>query len=233
MKLSLYKALFQVFEELDVHGYKVAANRKLTYRKIGKVVFEDRDKREKELDLVIMCDVPDDASEGLFVTFTDGSSAVALTEKCFINKTYIRLIAIVAHEIGHFLTGQEVLKDNYLNIKKHKQKRLAKLYHNSGEDIKRLKQYYRSQLSSLLLGGVLTKEFEADIKALDYVPLDALTALHAEDLKHANPFVRLEKINRINLLNEVFADETEDRTFLKLELVLPKLKSVKVTDKIS
>lgn len=131
-------------------------------------------------------------------SFKDGSIGIVLSERELQGPD---LFAILAHEVGHIEAGHPGSgRSNLLDIKqKRQQEILDNLYKLSDVDYDRaVHSYYRMNLFSLLRGGVMVLELEADLIALNYCPASLLLQCHRDKLTSTNLSVRLEISNRFN-----------------------------------
>lgn len=115
--------------------------------------------------------------------------------------------AVLAHELGHHLCGHLNSSGvSFIDLRKVSQARFYNLasQHQVPEHAHRYyRRYMSAVLSALLEGGVLDKEWEADIQALHYVSVASLVAVHSADLLKGSSTVRLEKHNRIARLSKL------------------------------
>ena len=140
-----------------------------------------------------------------------------MTRDYFLNSTENRLKAVIAHEVGHYVCNHHNAK-NYgrqLNVKTDRLNRLSNEAYNNAL---KFKTYIRAILFSLLRGGVIVRESEADAAAGLYVPLDDVIAIHTEDFIFKNKFAAYEKVNRVNWLNKLKEREVLKKLPLELKL---------------
>ena len=134
------------------------------------------------------------------------------------------LKAVIAHEVGHFLSGHLTSKKgpDFLTGKIKKQKELLDLAERAttAEEYEPLYVEYMSLTLQLLLkGSVFKKELEADIHALNFVKATSLIALHSVTLDSTNFFTKLEKMNRINKINSLDKKYKIDYDQFDLEII--------------
>lgn len=165
---------------------------------------------------------------GYLADFVDGDIAVVISQQYFVNADTTRLMAVIAHEVGHYILGHH--KDSsygrQLNVRT---ERLETLSRKAGQEDASQKDhdcYVRAAMFSLLRGGCLVRETEADTAASIYVPVNDLILVHSEDLDHPNPAAVLEKKNRLVWLNKT--KETEPSVKLPIKLLMRKTKAKKV-----
>lgn len=230
MKLSMFKSLFKSFKDSDVNRVEPKTEGRIVkQKKFGKVVYETAPGVTNEIDFILLFDIPPEESNAIFATFVDGSVAIGLTVEYFSKVSLGRLMGVIAHELGHHLCDHNSKEHvNVLNLKSDKTERLQLLWENEKCRLRQAiyaDQFYRTQLSAIIQGAVLVRELEADLKALEYVPVDHLIAAHSEDLnnKYISSYSRQEKINRISVLSKI----PESENLLMLKLVIPKVKEDK------
>lgn len=205
MKLSEYRTLFKLFlnEEKKARSQQPAT---FTPAVVGSVSFETID-GIKELPLVI--DLENNIKEPHLIITTEDEIYIIASEDDFVTLSDSVLVAICAHEIGHYICGH--IFDNrpsFLTKNTRKQSYYYRL-RETGEDCYML--YMRSVFFGLLRGGVLDREIEADIIASMYVSIGQLVLIHSKYLNVNNKVVIAEKINRINLLNTKVASENPNK----------------------
>lgn len=161
--------------------------------------------------------------------FENGERAIVMDRDYFVNTNYDRIKAVIAHEIGHLIC-QHYKHPSYgrqLNVRTDKLERLS--YKASQSDhSKDTMNYMRAVMFSLIRGGCVTREVEADMAATLYTSVDSLIAVHSEDLTHPNPTAVLEKTNRLKWLNEFKKHDPEKKLNLEIKLKPTKAKKVKV-----
>lgn len=206
MRLSEYRTLFKLFlnEEEKARSQQPTT---FTPAVVGSVSFETTD-GVKELPLVI--DLENNIKEPHLVRTTEDEIYIIVSEDNFVTDGDSVLVAICAHEIGHYICGH-IFDERSSFLTKNTRKQTY--YHNrpkeTGEDCYML--YMRSVFFGLLRGGVLDREIEADTIASMYVSIDQLVYLHSRDLGASNKAAVAEKINRINLLNAKAASENPNK----------------------
>lgn len=160
--------------------------------------------------------IVDVESNGMAIRTTDNEIIICFGEKAMemFHQTHNglnTLKSVVAHEAGHIINGDfdlENIGPDFVNVDKEVQENLFKIAMNT-EDPKKNIQYLRSVVSAMLKGGCLEKELKADLSALRFISLENLIHIHSLGLKNVNegnPYIALEKVNRINQLN-AFARE--------------------------
>ena len=133
--------------------------------------------------------------------------------------------ALVSHEIGHVLSGHfdEDSDKSWVTVNKADQVFLYDRYQENPTFNNKM-AYARSVFFSLMRGGVLDKEIEADMVALSFCTVESLITLHGFDLeKMDNPFTVLEKKNRIVELLRHWKETAIDRSGYTLEISAVKL----------
>ena len=222
MGLAFYRELFQQF--LSYEDVDQTLNRKGDFRCVGKVVAQQFDNKTHEIDFYINYAASPEDNQASFSQFKDGTFGIVFSKSLFVKTPLNRLMAIIAHEVGHYLCDH-LTKPSYgtqLNID---YDRLVKLATKAGKKNctkADTRDYLRAVMFSLLRGGMVLREMEADRYASFFVSVESLIAIHSEDLSHKNPFCSLEKRNRLVWLNTLAESETEEK--LHLELVLNKAK---------
>lgn len=206
MKLSEYRVLFRLFlnEEEKARSQQPTT---FTPAVVGSVSFETTD-GIKKLPLVI--DLENNIKEPHLVRTTEDEIYIVASKDDFVTLSDSVLVAICAHEIGHYICGHIFgERSSFLTKNTRKQTYYYNKRKETGEDCYML--YMRSVFFGLLRGGVLDREIEADIIASMYVSIDQLVYLHSRDLGASNKAAVAEKINRINLLNTKAASENPNK----------------------
>ncbi len=165
---------------------------------IAKIDLYENNKRILSVDMCICLDDKFTTKDTCAVKYKDGSIAVLVSVDNYPDligkgKANNLFVSIIAHEIGHILCGHlNDSRQSLVDINKQKQLRLL----NN-------KAYLRSVVFSVLKGGCLDMELEADLEALKIVPLHDLISVHAQAaFYHENDLVRIEKQNRIARLKQ-------------------------------
>lgn len=222
MGLAFYRELFKRF--LSYEDVDTKLNRKGDFRCIGKVVVKDIANKTHEIDFYINYASADNDMHASFSQFMDGTFGIVFSRHLFSTTPLNRLMAIIAHEVGHYLC-EHLLNPTYGLQLNNDYDRLVSLSDKAAKktSTKRdLHNYLRAAMFALLRGGVILREMEADRYASLFVSVESLIAIHSEDLNHKNPFCSLEKRNRLLWLNKIAQDESEEK--LHLELLLNKAK---------
>lgn len=150
------------------------------------------------------------------VKTVDGNFIVVLHIDYFIKQVYSDnmngLYAVVAHEIGHYLAGHfEQEADAFVDVKREVQQFFFNRYKEDTTLANEI-SYMRSVFFSLLKGGVVVRELEADLTALRFVPVADLVHVHSQDFNNPkNVFTVVEKVNRIKRLNQYVEDHDIER----------------------
>lgn len=225
MNLELYRGLLKEFmfqEERSVENVDIS-----DLKKVGVIHFQDLERKDKSLDFYLNYAYTGDGSDAYLMIFTDGSLAVTIAAKYFAKCEMNRLMATIAHEVGHYVCEQHNNEDygRQLNLK---HERLVRLSSEAYEDPSKARSYYRATLFSLLRGGVTLRESDADACASLYVPVDDLILVHTEDFSHPNKFAVQEKFNRVKWLIELKKTEVKDKLKLELRVNLVKGKKVNI-----
>lgn len=204
MKMKHFKNFFDHYKACDV-SVDVSETDSLYLGYIGTVKVKTPTKTlEYEIfhsENVDTCSAIRTTSEDFIIVF----STDFLNNECVIHNVATVLKGIIAHELGHLINGDlEAGSDNlgWLTINKETQIRLFEIARTTGM-AKDEDRYYRCVLSSMMRGGCLEKELNADLTALRFVPLEDIVYIHSlsfEKIKD-NPYTTLEKVNRIRFLN--------------------------------
>lgn len=204
MKLSEYRVLFRLFLESEAASGKINPNvSKFTPRRVGKVNFENNGEI-KELPLVI--DLENVITGSCLVRTTDDNIYIVIPKKDLMSYSQNVILATCAHEIGHYICGH-ILGGRVSFVTQNKRKQMY-YYEKHKEDDKDYSTFYmRSVFFGLLRKGVLDMEIEADIIASKYISIDQLICVHSMDLSDNSAVVVAEKVNRINILNEMLSNE--------------------------
>lgn len=227
MKLSVYKTLFREFirsEQAPRPPVSESVQLQERVKKVGVVVFTDINTgSEREIDL---CLDYNNTDSGYIDVDKNGKVYICFSKIYFATTGLNRIIATIAHEIGHYLSGH-LEKDHSANFvfdnqnvghnRQTKIERFLSSIEENETNEKYIKLFYRSVFSALLLGSCKEDEVQADLIAIQYVPVDDLILTHTEGLSHHNPFVRMEKQNRINMLSRL--PVVEKQKLLKLSIV--------------
>lgn len=224
MKLSTLKHLYEMFMEYDV-GKQKSDTSAVTYRVIGCVEFQTDVEKVKKLDFALLLGEYE-RDPGALIETKGGYKFIGMGVKIFMSVPWYKIVATVAHEVGHYL-DPEIASDDakLLTERTSKLKLLKNLFNSEQNPLKSLPIYKRfntATLTSLLRGGVLKQEIAADLIAVRYVHVNDLILTHMDDLSADNPFVRIEKQNRINFLSQL--PITGDEKLLKLSVVINKPK---------
>lgn len=128
--------------------------------------------------------------------FTDGNVGVIVSLEDFVNNKF--LTATIAHEVGHYIHQHFQCEDVSLpNL--YKENNLI-AYLDGDQDT-----HDRITSKSIIDGGYLDRELEADVIAVKFVGVLSVIALHTQDaVSHFNPLSRLEKLNRVAQLYKLF-----------------------------
>lgn len=182
-----------------------------SYYDIGVVMFKYNGKEEN-----IILSISNDVfySNYSMVLFAVGDIRVIIHEK-ELSTMYSVFIGRIAHEIGHYLAGHNQTeyarnfptafklyglpkrqRSSWVDINKEKQQRIAKTFKQD--------TYIRTTACSLLRGGVLDIELEADIKAVELIGIESILLAHATDLNYNNITTILEKTNRVKRLKDMY-----------------------------
>lgn len=170
----------------------------------GHVKFQTGPKTFSTIDISSFPDTGLDEQDGARIAlFVEGGAEIMIADGALrlLSKTPSRLKAILAHEVGHFLTNNRLIENYITPDKWNKQTRFLERAKKFPEQSHIEQKYYRAMFSSLLRGGVMHKELAADLVAVQYVPIDSLIAIHSDKLRHVNIAVRLEAHNRIKELS--------------------------------
>ena len=149
--------------------------------------------KQHTLDVYLTWDKDD---QTCLVKTTDDETFIVITADDFTKSNY--LLAIIAHEIGHY-------KNNH-----HNRNRLecnVSLYKQEIEDAYRTEnnyEIYRLTTKAIVEGAYLTMELEADITAIEMVGFEQVICMHLESIPAMSNFVTIiEKQNRIKKLYEI------------------------------
>ena len=204
-KAQLFRAFFNHHRHLEGAIDKEGPTT-ISMNKIGEVVITTPSEST-----VYKLVITDYETNGMAVRTTDNDLIICFGKKAmdaFHNNHngFNTLKSIVAHEAGHIINGdlnQESPVIDYLNVDYNTQKTLFRVAAETS-DPKAYTRYLRSTVSSMLRGGCLTQELNADLSALRFILLEDLTHIHTLDLRKLNgdnPYIALEKANRINQHN--------------------------------
>ena len=221
MSLTFYRSLLNEFMSKELNPGD--AENFTDIKDVGYVEYETYDGKSEQLPFCI--DFGARGCGAWLALSNDDTTVIGMTVKTFKESSLHRVKATIAHELGHYLSGH---LDNFdpgrqLDIRTERLITLSNLAAADETGDKELVNYYRASLFSLLRGGVLVTEKEADTVAALYTPVDSLILIHAEDLiDHKNPFIWYEKRNRINFLHRLLPNEKTNK--LHLDLVIRKEK---------
>lgn len=137
--------------------------------------------------------------------FKDGKVVIVVSLEDLVSNKFLR--TIIAHEVGHYIHKHLQSKDVSLpNLYKEEN---LKACLDGDQDT-------HDQISSksIIDGGYLDREFEADTVAVKFVGVLSVIALHTQDVvSHTNPLSRLEKLNRVAQLYKQFMQGERDHIF--------------------
>lgn len=202
-------------------------NNSITYREIAEISVESPDKNIKVKLVISEGNLL--SEHGEIISTTDDEILISLPNTFFEaisrdSNGYTHLFCIIAHEIGHLLSGHFELeeKKNWLSHNTEDQIFFYKSMVSSETEKEKnthYKNYMSATLKSLLKGGYDIKEMEADKIALKFVDINDLMALHILTLSKNNVFCRIEKINRIKRLQKEEGKNPTNRDGYSLNVV--------------
>ena len=153
-------------------------------------------------------------TEGSLVKFTDGQVAICCSMELLFKN--VDLIAIFAHEIGHYLQNHLNAKQGDIPNKYIKQNRKAIRANNQTDHV-----YWGTR--AIVEGGYLVREYEADEIAVRFVGVNRLIALHTLDaLQHPNALVAIEKMNRMKAIIDKYGDDFHGNPGFTIEAIIYK-----------
>lgn len=148
------------------------------------------------------------------VEFKDGEVAIVVTDKTYINASDTELRALVAHELGHLISGH--IKDKPLSFPNLYREEVERAYAEGDANIH---IYWTTK--AIVDGGYLSIELEADLIASKFVELRDVCFMQLnEGFKHKNPTVVLEKYNRLKALNDMLKDTQTPSDGYSFEIVM-------------
>lgn len=135
------------------------------------------------------------------VKYTDGNVKIVFKRDYFINSSNAALEAALAHELGHVVSGH--FNKQIEGIPTLYRDEILELW-NTGDR----SAYIALTVKSIVDGGYLPHELEADVVGAKFAGLDSIITLHAKDMiGHGNATVMLEKLNRMRKLKSMFTDQ--------------------------
>jgi len=202
--LSLFREFIKFFIRVEGGGKEDKIDT-LTFNVIGNVKVKTPEK-EFEFPLAVTIDDAFNKTASLFKS-KDGAIRIVFyidfLSKLLNHPFRNALLATCAHEVGHYLAGHfdNDTSSAYLNVKPEIQQFFFNRYSET-KDVKDENNYMRCVATCLLKGGVIVRELEADIQALNFIDLADVVHMHSLDFDNKkNPFTVLEKVNRIKQLN--------------------------------
>ena len=218
-KITEIRKLSEYYDEGDDY---VNDQSTLNYIHAGHVEYEDSGVL-KTIPLVIIG--KDYKGSTALVRTGNDELLIAVTYYDFIQDDNRIFYAVIAHELGHLLSGHMEYKKNKIHTSVNKDK-VACLYNKALNDDKYNNRYLRAVTSSILKGGMLELELEADIKASEYVPPSHLAIVHSYCTLEKSKLAIKEKENRVRYL--LFKDKEHkdlNKQYKHLEVVLKRTSS--------
>lgn len=218
-KITEIRKLFEYYVEGDDF---VNNQSTLSYVPAGYVEYEDSAVL-KTIPLVITS--KDYKGSSSLVRTDSDELLIAVTYYDFIQDDSRIFYAVIAHELGHLLSGHMEDKKNKIHTTVNKDK-VAYLYNKALNNDKYNNRYLRAVVSSILKGGMLELELEADIKASEYVPPSHLALIHSECTLEKSKLAIKEKENRVKYW--LFKDKEHkdlNKQYKHLEVVLKRTSS--------
>lgn len=132
------------------------------------------------------------------VKYKTGKTSIVINHNDFSNKIFSVLEAIIAHELGHYLSGHLDKNDHsYLSLYETESKETFDAADQAGHI------YWSAR--SIAEGGYLIREMQADAFAIHFVGIDRVFHMQMTDaFDHDNLTVSIEKMNRLKHLNGQF-----------------------------
>jgi hypothetical protein len=152
------------------------------------------------------------------VKYTDGETAIRVCMKdmeLFFTKPKI-FMAILAHELGHIDSGHFDDGDFKTDI----------IVDYSPIPLERITP--EQAVKHVIRGYVLSKELQADIKAMEYVPVSDIIEMQLHSIKHdrhcCSTVVLLDKLNRVSIYLDIDkSNPTIASKEIKLSLINDKI----------
>lgn len=195
LTLSQYKKVINIFETIE-NGAKKDKLTHVNDTAQLEVIFENLEGVNESIKICL----DDRVVDAIIVKNTEGVFSIIINPDLLNNLE--SLFGAVAHEVGHYLSGHlNSTRSNGISSNLRKQELYKGRFYETKED-KDADRYLRATYFGLFKGGVFNKELEADMKALEYVSTQTLIHMHLYFSKNENHILKLERMNRIQLLND-------------------------------
>jgi hypothetical protein len=181
---------------------------------------------ESSGELRIAVDATDDEchSDYSLVRFTDDEVKIIISKTAFTTDSFWVMQASIAHEIGHYVSMHLGKKE--VSLPSLYQEELLKAYEDDDQN-----ETIHFSVKAVIEGGYLEVEMEADIVACHLVGPKSVHFIHFTDvIKHDNLTVRLEKLNRLKKLHEMFKDQFTPTEGYSMEILFMKPKAEQNAD---
>lgn len=132
------------------------------------------------------------------VKYKTGKISIVINNVDFVQKNFSEIETIIAHELGHYLSGHFDNGDSaYLSMYESESKIAV---NNDDQD---QHAYWTSR--SVADGGYIIREMQADTIAAHFVGIDRVFHMQMSDaFSHDNLTVTIEKLNRLKYLDAKF-----------------------------
>ena len=135
------------------------------------------------------------------VKYKTGKTSIVINHNDFSNKIFSVLEAIIAHELGHYLSGHLDKDDHsYLSLYETESKTAIDIGDQEGHI------YWSARC--ITEGGYIVREMQADMLAARFVGIGKIFHMQMSDaFEHDNLTVAIEKLNRLKYLNDCFKED--------------------------
>lgn len=132
------------------------------------------------------------------VKYKDGKISIIINNVDFVEKNFSEIEAMIAHEVGHYLSGHlDNIDSAYLSMYEAESKSAI------DNDDQAQHVYWASK--SIADGGYIIREMQADTIAAHFVGIDRVFHMQMTDaFNHDNLTVAIEKLNRLKYLDDKF-----------------------------
>lgn len=207
-QFKFYKELIKYIKKTEESNKELKERNSITHSDICDifVIYNG-----KEYTYKLVLDVSNTSNDATCILTKDGDILITLTERNFKqlmdDEHYHNILGVIAHEVGHILAGHFDTNTDlkHLSINHEKQNNF---FIKANDNNKYESLYLNSIASSLIKGGVLVKELEADIIACELVGINIVLLGHALSFETSPTVVtKTEKTNRISELLRLYKDK--------------------------